>query len=235
MENLEERAKQIEEELNDTQLPSTEVNKGGSLTVGESTLQDLQNKFLQKQIEGGKTLTEISTDFAKASVTNEIINSDTEENREFRKGLAKRQKKALEEGFTQDVEKGKTRTIEEKKKKAEAFYSAFRPILEYDFSNLIKKDDEKERRASKTYEDRSYGIWMMIGMLLFLTVPYFIISFILALFNGINAILEEINTFGKIAKYVVLSIVIIFFSVLIVYCTILSIDHVFGTSILRLA
>lgn len=233
MDNLEERAKQIEEELENTQLPSTEVSKGGSLTVGESTLQDLQNKFLQKQIEDGKTLTEISTDFAKASVTNEIINSDDKENKEFRKGLAKKQKKALEEGFTQDVQKGKTKTIEEKKRKAEAFYSAFRPILEYDFSNLIKKDDEKEYRPSKTYEDRSYGIFMMIGMLLFLTVPYFIISFVLALFNGINAILEEINTFGKIAKYVVLSIVIIFFSGLIVYCSLLGIDYLFGTSILR--
>lgn len=232
MDNLEERAKQIEEELEDTQLPSTEAS-GGSLAVGESTLQDLQNKFLQKQIEDGKTLTEISTDFAKASVTNEIINSDNKENKEFRKGLAKKQKKALEEGFTQDVEKGKAKTIEEKKKKAEAFYSAFRPILEYDFSNLIKKDDEKEHRPSKTYEDRSYGIFMMIGMLLFLTIPYFIISFILALFNGINAILEEINTFGKIAKYVVLSIVIIFFSGLIVYCSLLGIDYLFGTSILR--
>lgn len=232
MDNLEERAKQIEEELEDTQLPSTEAS-GGSLAVGESTLQDLQNKFLQKQIEDGKTLTEISTDFAKASVTNEIINSDNKENKEFRKGLAKKQKKALEEGFTQDVEKGKAKTIEEKKKKAEAFYSAFRPILEYDFSNLIKKDGEKEHRPSKTYEDRSYGIFMMIGMLLFLTIPYFIISFILALFNGINAILEEINTFGKIAKYVVLSIVIIFFSGLIVYCSLLGIDYLFGTSILR--
>lgn len=232
MDNLEERAKQIEEELEDTQLPSTEAGEGGSLTVGESTLQDLQNKFLQKQIEDGKTLTEISTDFAKASVTNEIINSDSEENKEFRKGLAKKQKRALEEGFTQDVEKGKTKTIEEKKKKAEAFYSAFRPILEYDFSNLIKRDDGKERRVAKTYEDRSYGIFMMIGMLLFLTVPYFVISFILALFNGVNAILEEINTFGKIAKYVVLSIVIIFFSILILYCSLLGIDHFFGTSIL---
>jgi len=233
VENLEERAKAIEEQLSEEQ--SQEQDTAKELILSEDaqpiSLQEIQNKFLQTQVEKGQTLTDISMDFAKAKVTNEIINAQTPDAEKYREDLAKEQKETIKESFKQDHAKEQTKTLQEKQKKAEAFYTAFRPILEFDFSNLIKKKDNSDSKP-KSYSDRSYGIFLMVGMLLVLTVPYFLVSIVLALFNGLNAILEEINTFGKIAKYVVLSIVIIFFGVLIVYCTLMGIDHFFGTSIL---
>lgn len=236
MENLEERARAIEEQLSEEQSQQQDTVK--ELVLSEDaqpiSLQEIQNKFLQTQVEKGQTLTDISMDFAKAKVTNEIINAQTPDAEKYREDLAKEQKETIKESFKQDHAKEQTKTLQEKQKKAEAFYTAFRPILEFDFSNLIKKKDNSDSKP-KTYSDRSYGIFLMVGMLLVLTVPYFLVSIVLALFNGLNAILEEINTFGKIAKYVVLSIVIIFFGVLIVYCTLMGIDHFFGTSILARA
>ena len=236
MGTLEERAKAIEEQLSEEQSQQQDTVK--ELVLSEDaqpiSLQEIQNKFLQTQVEKGHTLTDISMDFAKAKVTNEIINAQTPDAEKYREDLAKEQKETIKESFKQDHAKEQTKTLQEKQKKAEAFYTAFRPILEFDFSNLIKKKDNSDSKP-KTYSDRSYGIFLMVGMLLVLTVPYFLVSIVLALFNGLNAILEEINTFGKIAKYVVLSIVIIFFGVLIVYCTLMGIDHFFGTSILARA
>lgn len=236
MGTLEERAKAIEEQLSEEQSQQQDTVK--ELVLSEDaqpiSLQEIQNKFLQTQVEKGHTLTDISMDFAKAKVTNEIINAQTPDAEKYREDLAKEQKETIKESFKQDHAKEQTKTLQEKQKKAEAFYTAFRPILEFDFSNLIKKKDNSDSKP-KSYSDRSYGIFLMVGMLLVLTVPYFLVSIVLALFNGLNAILEEINTFGKIAKYVVLSIVIIFFGVLIVYCTLMGIDHFFGTSILARA
>ena len=236
MENLEERARAIEEQLSEEQSRQEDTVKDLVLSdeAQPISLQEIQNKFLQKQVEKGQTLTDISMDFAKAKVTNELMTAQTPDAEKYLEDLAKEQKETIKESFKQDHEKEKTKTLQEKQKKAEAFYTAFRPILEFDFSNLINKEEKTERKP-KTYSDRSYGIFLMVGMLLVLTLPYFLVSVVLALFNGINAILEEINTFGKIARYIVLTIVIIFFAVLIVYCTLMGIDHFFGTSILARA
>lgn len=199
--------------------------------IQDVSFNDLQNKFLHKQVEDGKTLSEIATDFTKARVTNDIINDETEEGEQFRKDLANEQKDTIKESFKGDKIKEKTKTLDEKKKQAEAFYNNVRPILEFDFSNLIHKKEKPNE--DKTYADRSYGIPLMIGMLVFLTIPYFTISIILAVFNGINAVLEEINTFGKIAKYVVLSIVIIALGIGIIYCGLCGIEALFGVHILH--
>lgn len=198
--------------------------------VGDVSFDDLQSKFLHKQVEDGKTLSEIATDFTKAQVTTDIINDKSEEGEVFRKDLANQQKSTIKESFKGDKIREKTKTLDEKKKNAEAFYNNVRPILEFDFSNLIHKKASDE---PKTYHDRSYGIPLMVGMLIFLTIPYFTISIILALFNGVNAVLEEINTFGKIAKYVVLSIVLIALGIGIVYCGICGIEAIFGAHIIH--
>lgn len=208
---------------NESNLPSNGLDS--------TSFNDLQNKFLNKQVEEGKTLSDIATDFTKARVTSDIINDTSEEGENFRKDLANQQKSTIKESFKGDKIKEKTKTLDEKKKQAEAFYENVRPILEFDFDNLIHK--KRNPNEIKTYSDRSYGIPLMIGMLLFLTIPYFTISIILAIFNGINAVLEEINTFGKIAKYVVLSIVIIALGIGIVYCGICGIETIFGAHIIH--
>ena len=231
--DLEQRAKELaEKEQQD--LPM--ANENNKLPSEEFSFNSLQQDFLRKQVENGKTLNEISTDFTKALVTGDILNDNNPEAEKFRKELAEQQKETLKESFKQDTYSEQTKTIDEKQKKAEAFYKSFRPILEFDFDNLIKKKDAKtkdhEENSQKTYKDRSYGITLMVLMLVLLTVPYCCVSILLALFNGINAILEEINTFGKVARYIVLSVVVIIFAILIIYISLCGIEKLFNVNII---
>lgn len=215
------------------------IEKEGENAVVEKVgngLEDLQNKFLNKQIEDGKELSDITKDFAKAKVTSEIINDQTGKYDKFHKELAQEQKDTLKESFTQDKVKAQRETMTEKQRKAEAFYVSFRPILEFDFSNLIHnkygKSDDVKPKEQKTYAERSYGIPLMCLMLALFVVPYCAFSIVLALFNGINAIFEGISTFGKVAKTIVTSLFVIFIVIAIAYCAILGIDALFGTDIL---
>lgn len=196
-------------------------------------LQQLQSDFLKKQVESGKTLTEITTDFAKATVTNEIMTDDSEKGKKYREELAEEQKETIKESFKQDKAEQQAGTLTAKQKKAEAFYTSFRPILEFDFSNLIKsKKDKNEEEKTKTYKDRSYGIPLMCLMLFLFIVPYCVISIVLAILNGINSIFEAIATFGKIARGVALTIFIFIIGCLLIYFAMLGIDALFGTDIL---
>ena len=183
MSNIEDKLSELEKQVEqkENNLPMQQENNN------PVSFNDLQNKFLHKQVEGGKTLSEIATDFTKAQVTNDLINDKSEEGTTFRKDLANEHKDTIKESFKSDKIKARAKTLDEKKKEAEAFYNTVRPILEFDFSNLIHKKAEDE---PKTYHDRSYGIPLMWGMLLFLTIPYFVISILLSVFNGINAVLE---------------------------------------------
>lgn len=230
--NLEEKANELakQEEAKGRELAPQSNNE-------EMDLKKLQNEYLKKQVEKGNSITDISMDFAKAKITNEIFSDDSDEADKYKKELAKEQKGTIKESFKQDKVAQKTKTIEEKQKNAEAFYKSVRPILEFDFSNLIKKKHKKEddniEPKPKTYEDRSYGIPLMILMLFLLTMPYCVITIILAVFNGINAIFEAIATFSKIARYIAMSIFIIALGVLVVYCALLGIDALFGTNIVN--
>lgn len=233
--DLEQRAKELAEN-EQKNLPTENGDTNLPAPSEEFSFNSLQQDFLKKQVAQGKTLNEISTDFTKALVTGGILNDKDPEAEKFRKELAEQQKETLKESFKQDTYSEQTKTIDEKQKKAEAFYKSFRPILEFDFDNLIKKKDGKtksqEQTSQKTYADRSYGIPLMVLMLILLTLPYCGVSILLALFNGINAILEEINTFGRVAKYVVLSVVVIIFAILLIYISLCGIEKLFNVNII---
>jgi hypothetical protein len=62
-------------------------------------------------------------------------------------------------------------------------------------------------------------------------LPYCVISIVLALFNGINAITEAIETFSRSARIIVLSILFVITAFLLLYCALLGIDKMFGTTI----
>ena len=198
-----------------------------------ASLDNLQSEYLQKQVEEGHTISEIANDFAKAKITSEIIKDEEGEYKGFHKELAKEQKETLKESFVQDKVRQQTETLSEKQKKAEAFYISFRPILEFDFSHLVRRK-EKEEKQPKQYKERSYGIPLMVLMLFLLVVPYCVFSIILALFNGINSIFEAIATFGSVARVIAMSIFIIVIMCLVVYFALLGIDALFGVDILAM-
>lgn len=225
-ETLEEKSTEIITASNSDNLPS-------NFPEGNVSFKDLNSQFLKKQVEKGNTLQEIATDYAKATTLNDIFADESEEGKKYREDLANQQKETLKESYKQDNVKEKTKTIEEKQKKAEAFYKSFRPILEFDFDNLIKREDkDKPEKPKKTYEDRSYGITLMVMMLILLTIPYCFVTIVLSALNGLNAILDEINTFGKVARGIALTLLIITFVAILVYTTLLGIDKIFGTDII---
>lgn len=238
MKDLEERAKELaEQELEERKLELTNKEENSQVSTklatdenGNVDLGSLNKKFLEKQIEEGKNLTEISTDYAKAQATHSILNDDSEQAKKYRQELVEEQKQTLKESFVQDKVTQQTQTIDAKQKKAEAFYKSVRPILEFDFSNLIR-DEKYINRPQKSYQDRSYGVFLMVCMLIVLTLPYFLISFLLAVFNGINAIFCQIATFGKIAKTISLIILIIGLSALLLYAALLGVEHLFNIQI----
>lgn len=190
----------------------------------------LKEDYIQKQVDDGKSISEIADDFVKAGVTSEIIKDEDGKYGKFHEELAEERKETIKESFKQDRVKKQAETLTAKQQKAEAFYVSFRPILEFDFSPLIHKK-EKEDKVEKTYKDRSYGIPLMCLMLFLFIVPYCVFSIVLALFNGINAIFEAIATFGKIARVIATSIFIILIACLSIYFLMLGIDAIFGTSI----
>ena len=193
-------------------------------------LEDLQEKFLEKQVQEGKTISQITEDFAKAKTTSDIMRNEDGQYDKLHKELAQEQKETLKESFKQDKVEQQAKTLSAKHEKAEAFYVSFRPILEFDFSPLIHKK-VKEELPPKTYKDRSYGIPLMLLMLALFVVPYCAFSIILALFNGVNAIFEAIATFGKIARVIATSVFIMIILGLVVYGALLGIDAIFGTTI----
>lgn len=196
-------------------------------------LENLQEDFLKKQVEDGKSLNEITNDFTKAKVTSEIINGEGKENEKLHQELAKEQKETIKESFKQDRVEQQAKTLNAKQVRAEAFYVSFRPIFEFDFSHLINKK-EKTNNTPKEYKDRSYGVPLMCLMLALLVIPYCIFSIGLALLNGINAIFEQIATFSKVARIIAMTLFTFALMILIVYCAILGIDALFGTNIMSL-
>jgi hypothetical protein len=196
-------------------------------------LENLQEDFLKKQVEDGKSLNEITSDFTKAKVTSEIINGEGKETEKLHQELAKEQKETIKESFKQDRVEQQAKTLNAKQVRAEAFYVSFRPILEFDFSHLINKK-EKSNNTPKEYKDRSYGLPLMCLMLALLVIPYCIFSIGLALLNGINAIFEQIATFSKVARIIAMTLFTFALMILIVYCAILGIDALFGTNIMSL-
>lgn len=237
--DIEKRAKELIEEDNlkiNNELSKIEEKNGENLpsnNLPANTLQSLQDEYIHSRIKNGASLNEITADFAKATTTTDIMNDDSVEGEKYRNDLKKEQKKILKESFKQDKVKGETETLNEKQKKAEAFYTSFRPILEFDFDNLIKKKENKDEKIKKTYQDRSYGIPLMVLMLILLTPFYCAITIILASLNGLNSILEQINTFGKVARYIALSVLIIVFAILIIYSAILGIENLFNVDIIK--
>lgn len=203
-----------------------------------------------------------SKQIAHALATAAAMDSSDSTNEPFLSDIKKQKQDELKQSFLGEKFKEEAKKYAAKQKKAEAFYTNVRPILEFDFSPLIPKsaktklfkarprrdkrgnilqdqcvEDVKtfeEKVDSKpTYQDRSYGIPLMILMLCLLTIPYCAITIILAIGNGINAIFNGIARFGKPALIICGTLVGAVICILAVYCMLRGVDILFGTNILN--
>ena len=197
----------------------------------ETSFEGMKDEYFKRQIEKGKDISGIATDFVKAKTTSDIMKNEDGKYDKLHKEFAEEQKETLKQSFVQDKVEQQAKTLNAKQQKAEAFYVSFRPILEFDFSPLIHKVT-KDDKEPKTYKDRSYGIPLMVLMLMLFVVPYCTFSMVLALCNGINAVFEAIATFGKVARAIATTIFVLLLMALIIYCALLGIDALFGTNLI---
>lgn len=251
-----EKEAEIKEETSLTEVNQT-TSKELASTTAESGALDNYAAAAKKEIEknlvqqvNGMDFHEGSKSIAHIAVTAAALDGRDDENAKFLKEIKEEKQKEIKQSFTGERFKEEAKKYEAKQRKAEAFYTNFRPILEFDFSPLIPKNDktilfkkkdktdtseEKNNQVEvkkPTYQDRSYGIPLMVLMLFLLTIPYCLITIVLAVGNGINAIFNGIARFGKPALLICGTLVGVAISILAVYCAIKGIDALFGTNIL---
>lgn len=219
-------------------------------TFTDSATSRMQKDFL----EGKRDVNETGKDIVHTLTLAKAV-EENPDNEKFLEEIKKKKQEELSKSFENKKLDEEAKTYDAKRKKAEAFYKQFRPILEFDFSNLRKiqkkrivKEGEKgnprrtytDRRGNeyeyvvetpKTYEDRSYGIPLMVLMLCILTIPYCVVTIVLSLFNAINEIFMQIANFGKPALYICATIFGIFILGVVVYVLLLVIQSSFGVTI----
>lgn len=205
-----------------------------------STLNAIVGKFNSGEIDVDEGLKQ----FVNAVAIVEAVQDDKLKN-ELTKNAAKSLKSYTKSITYKDEEK----KLNRKTSRNEAFYKAFRPILEFDLSHLIGKKRKRivERdpqtgkkivkyedvadETPKTYADRSYGLCLMMVMIALFIAPYCVCNIMLAVFNGINALFECFNKFGRTAFYLCTSIAGIAIIGLIIYVLLLVIQAAFGVQI----
>lgn len=258
IETPEEKENKVNVSTLPVEQPETKEVKDGMCKYVEAATDQIKQKMMEntKELdfkEGSKSIAHMMTTAA-------ALDGADAENTEFLKRIKEEKQKELEQSFISERFKEEAKKYVAKQKKAEAFYTNFRPILEFDFSPLIPKkgktklwgnkikydkkgniiskpaEEPKEEVDTKetkpTYSDRSYGMPLMILMLILLTIPYCLITVVLAIGNGINAIFNGIARFGKPALIICGSIVGIAICLAAIYCIFLGIDALFGTNIL---
>ena len=111
----------------------------------------------------------------------------------FQSELDAIKREEIKSEFQADKIEATVRKEDAKRARNETFYKAFRPILEFDFSNITGK----EKKNPKTYDDRSYGLIVMVIMVSILLVPFVATTLVLAALTIINLVFEYASTFSK--------------------------------------
>lgn len=226
---------------NNNQSISPAKTEGATLfTLKNETLNKIQQDFIEGKVdadEGVKQLVNVLT----------IVNATEDE--KLRNSLQKEASKSLKDYMRGLKYKDQEKKISHRQKRNEAFYKAFRPILEFDLSHLIgkkrkrivEKDPQTRKKTvryedvpeepKKTYEDRSYGLCLMMTMLILFFVPYCVANILLALGRLVNALFECFNQFGRTAFWFCTSIAGIAIVGLVLYVILLIIEAAFGVHI----
>lgn len=170
------------------------------------TAKALSEAYAERVKSGQANFSEAAKEVAHAAVTAKAFEP---ENKKFIKKVTSEKEGELHEDFKGKRLIAEAQKLEAKAKKAEAFYKNWRPVLEFDFSNLLKSRMPKNTE----YHERAYGIPLMVLMLILLTPIYCAVTALLSLINGFNAVCERIGETVKIARYIAYSLLIIIVTV----------------------
>lgn len=226
--------------------PSLPITQNGE--VDKDTVSSFKNQTLmqiQQDFEKGK----VDADEGIKQVVNVLTIVEATGNPKLRKSLEKDASKSMKSYMKGITYKDEEKKLDHRQKRNEAFYKAFRPILEFDLSHLIGKKrkriverDPQTRKKivryedlpeepKKTYADRSYGLVLMMTMIALFIIPYCIANVVLALGRLVNAMFECFNQFGRTAFWFCTSIAGMALIGLVVYILLLLVELAFGVKI----
>jgi len=193
--------------------------------ITQKAFMDVQNTPIQN-IDDIKDKIDVAV---QLSATAEAINPSNEDNKEFLEDLKKQRQQIIKGSAKTDKYRQDAKKTLAKQTRNEAFYKAFRPILEFDFSNItgIARKDEKD------YNDRSYGLSMMILMLAIFTPFYIVIAITLMLCKSIDVIGTYILSFSKTTSRICGWAFVVGLVVLTGYVIVTWLESRFGLSIIH--
>lgn len=116
------------------------------------------------------------------------------------------QDKALRHKLRAGTNRARAKERESGNRDNEAFYARFRPILEFDFGNIIGKPTTK---PDAEIESKSYSKLFMVLTLIIAAVPWLACALVLYVLKGVNAVVDLVRQFTKIAQGLVLSVAIL--------------------------
>ncbi len=116
------------------------------------------------------------------------------------------QDKALRHKLRAGTNRARAKERESGNRDNEAFYARFRPILEFDFGNIIGKPTTK---PDAEIESKSYSKLFMVLTLIIAAVPWLACALVLYILKGVNAVVDLVRQFTKIAQGLVLSVAIL--------------------------
>lgn len=221
-----------EEEQSLVEIKDDEGSLSSASDLSSAAYQTIASAAVQKITEDTVKSGDVKKgviDTLAVATTIEAVNGDDEKTGKFREELKDIKQEEIKSSFQADKYVSDAKKAEAKRQKAEAFYKAFRPILEFDFSNIT----ERERQNPKSYNDRSYGIAMMTLMLVIFTPFYILLSLVLMVCKSVNEVCKYVATFSKTAMRVCLWSFIICVAILVLYLIICWVEQRFGFSILH--
>lgn len=188
----------VAQALEEKQAEESEKATGALARTDEqpTAIQDVQgltrmaNDVIAERVRSGAaTVHEAAVDMVKAAATVKAATDNADEYAEI-----------AGEVLTHEM-KADTAEARSKERKAgnvdnEAFYERFRPILEFDFGNITGNPKKRTEGA----ESRSYSKFFMLLTITVAALPWLFVALVLYVLKGINAIVELIRQFTKIAQ-----------------------------------
>lgn len=241
----EEMKKELEEEkkMEDEQLP---VKQDGA--VDSKAITNFKNRTIM-QIQTDFSSGKIDADEGMKQIVNAVAIVEATADPKLKKDLTKNASKSLRSYTKSITYKDDEKRINRRQKRNEAFYKAFRPILEFDLSHLIGKKKKRivskdpatgkktvsyedlPEEPKKEYGDRSYGLVLMLIMIGLFVIPYCVANFVLAIGRLINSMFECFAQFGRTAFYICTSVGGIAIIGIVIYIILLIIQALFGVKI----
>lgn len=187
-----------------------------------STIYSTAIDNLHDQIKSGNSdFSEIAKQAADVKATADAVEKHGAQ-------YAETKHKELSEEGKGKVRKAKNKTEEQVNASNELFYKRFRPILEFDHSNITGKT----KPAEENVESKSYSKTLMVATLVFATLPWLIMAFVCCLFKGSASVIDMVNSFSKEAKRLIITLLLIAAVGVVVYVVLKMIEIYTGIVIM---